>query len=399
MEFNSIEEAIEDFKNGMPVVVADDEDRENEGDLILPSDKVTPEWINFMAKECRGLVCLATTQKTATRLGLAPMVEKNTDVKKTAFTQSVDADTKYGVTTGISAFDRAKTIEVINNETSSPLDLRAPGHVFPLIAKAGGVLQRVGHTEAGVDLARLSGFSESAAICEIMKEDGKMARRDDLFQFTKKHNLKFITVEQLIKYRLKREKFVQRMVQTPLPTKFGEFEIYGYLDKLTNVEHVALVKNSEPKKTPIVRMHSECLTGDIFHSLKCDCNQQLHGSLKMINEHGNGALVYLCDHEGRGIGLINKLKAYCLQDKGQDTIEANVSLGFESDLRNYGTGAQILIDLGYEKFNLITNNPKKIVALKGYGLEVLERISLQPVINEFNERYIETKKEKMQHLY
>lgn len=397
--FNTIEEAIEDLKNGMPVVVADDEDRENEGDLILPADSVTSEWINFMTKECRGLICLSITQKTATRLGLHPMVEKNRDVKNTAFTQSVDADTKYGVTTGISAFDRAKTIEVINNSASNPLDLRAPGHIFPLIAKNGGVLKRVGHTEAGVDLARLAGFSECAAICEILKEDGAMARRDDLAKFARKHNLKFITVEQLIKYRLKREKSVKRMVRTPLPTKFGEFEIYGYLDETTGVEHVALVKNSAPEKTPIVRMHSECLTGDIFHSLKCDCNDQLQNSLRLIEEHGNGALVYLCDHEGRGIGLINKLKAYCLQEKGQDTIEANVSLGFKSDLRNYGTGAQILLDLGYEKFNLITNNPKKIVALKGYGLEIVERVSLSIAINEHNERYIETKKEKMYHLY
>lgn len=397
--FNTIDEAIKDFKAGKPIVVADDESRENEGDLVLPASFARPEWINFMAKECRGLICLAITQKTAKRLGLAPMVEKNTDVKKTAFTQSVDADTRFGVTTGISAFDRAKTIEVITNESSTPLDLRAPGHVFPLIAREGGVLTRVGHTEAGVDLARLAGLAPSAVICEIMKEDGTMARRDDLHKFTKKHGLKFITVEQLIKYRLKSEKSVKRMVKTPLPTQFGEFEIHGYIDETTGVEHVALVKNTHPEKTPLVRMHSECLTGDIFHSLKCDCNQQLHASLKMIEAHGKGALVYLCDHEGRGIGLINKLKAYCLQDKGQDTIEANVALGFASDLRDYGTGAQILIDLGYEKFDLITNNPKKIIALKGYGLEVVERVSFEPSINQYNKKYIETKKNKMRHLY
>ncbi len=397
--FNTIEEAIEDFKLGKPVVVADDESRENEGDLVLPATFAAPEWVNFMAKECRGLICLAITQKTATQLGLEPMVEKNTDVKKTAFTQSVDADTKFGVTTGISAYDRAKTIEIITNPTSTPLDLRAPGHVFPLIAREGGVLTRVGHTEAGVDLACLAGLAPSAVICEIMKEDGTMARRDDLHKFTKKHDLKFITVEQLIKYRLCREKSVKRMVKTPLPTKFGEFEIIGYMDETTGVEHVALVKNACPDKIPLVRMHSECLTGDIFHSLKCDCNQQLQTSLEMIEAHGKGALVYLCDHEGRGIGLINKLKAYCLQDKGQDTIEANVALGFESDLRDYGTGAQILIDLGYEKFDLITNNPKKIIALKGYGLEILERVSFEPSVNKYNERYIETKKSKMSHMY
>lgn len=404
MDFNTIDEAIKDLKLGKPVVVADDEARENEGDLILPALSATPEWINFMAKQCRGLICLAITQRTATRLNLTPMVEKNMDVKKTAFTQSVDADTKFGVTTGISAFDRAKTIEVIINPNSNPLDLRAPGHIFPLIAKEGGVLKRVGHTEAGVDLAKLAGLDDSAAICEIMNEDGSMARRDDLFKFAKNHGLKFITVEQLIKHRLKNEigeKLVKRMVQTFLPTKFGEFEIYGYLDELTNVEHVALVKNNayESQKTPLVRMHSECLTGDIFHSLKCDCNEQLHKSLEMINAYGKGALVYLCDHEGRGIGLINKLKAYCLQDKGADTIEANISLGFENDLRDYGTGAQILLDLGYTQFNLITNNPKKIVALKGYGLEVIERVSVEIQVNEHNKKYIETKKDKMHHIY
>ncbi len=397
--FNTIKEAIEDFKIGKPVIVADDEDRENEGDLILPASFTTPEWINFMATNCRGLICHAITKEIADKIGISPMVENNTDIKGTNFTQSVDADPKYGVTTGISAFDRAKTIQVIIDKNSNEKDLRRPGHIFPLIAKEGGVLKRAGHTETAVDLARLAGLIPSGVICEIMNEDGTMARRDDLFEFAKTHNIKLITVADLIEYRLGFERHVKRMVQTPLPTEFGDFEIYGYLDELTGVEHVALVKEDNSDKTPLVRMHSECLTGDIFHSLKCDCNQQLTDSLKMISDYGKGALVYIRDHEGRGIGLINKLKAYRLQDMGQDTIDANISLGFKSDLRNYGTGAQILVDLGYKEFNLITNNPKKIVALKGYGLNVKERIGISPKINKFNERYIQTKIKRMSHMY
>lgn len=399
MKFNTIEEAIEDFKAGKPVIVADDEDRENEGDLILPADFITPEWINFMATNCRGLICHAITSEIASRTGLSPMVENNTDIKGTNFTQSVDADPKYGVTTGISAFDRAKTIQVIMDKSSSPKDLRRPGHIFPLISKDGGVLKRAGHTETAVDLARLAGLEPSGVICEIMNPDGTMARRDELFEFAKTHSIKLITVADLIKYRMKTERHVKRMVQTQLPTEFGEFEIYGYLDELTGVEHVALIKDDKSDKTPIVRMHSQCLTGDIFHSLKCDCNQQLLDSLKLINEYGKGALVYITDHEGRGIGLINKLKAYKLQDNGQDTIEANISLGFKSDLRDYGTGAQILVDIGYREFKLITNNPTKIIGLEGYGLKIIDRVGLAPKINQFNKKYIETKKEKMHHLY
>lgn len=399
MKFNTIEEAIEDFKAGKSVIVADDEDRENEGDLILPADFITPEWINFMATNCRGLICHAITSEIASRTGLSPMVENNTDIKGTNFTQSVDADPKYGVTTGISAFDRAKTIQVIMDKSSSPKDLRRPGHIFPLISKDGGVLKRAGHTETAVDLARLAGLEPSGVICEIMNPDGTMARRDELFEFAKTHSIKLITVSDLIKYRMKTERHVKRMVQTQLPTEFGEFEIYGYLDELTGVEHVALIKDDKSDKTPIVRMHSQCLTGDIFHSLKCDCNQQLLDSLKLINEYGKGALVYITDHEGRGIGLINKLKAYKLQDNGQDTIEANISLGFKSDLRDYGTGAQILVDIGYREFKLITNNPTKIIGLEGYGLKIIDRVGLAPKINQFNKKYIETKKEKMHHLY
>lgn len=397
--FNTIVDAIEEFKLGRPVIVADDEDRENEGDLILPAQFATPEWINFMATNCRGLICHAITDEIASRLNISPMVEHNTDIKGTNFTQSVDADPKYGVTTGISAFDRAKTIQVIIDENSKPEDLRRPGHIFPLISKKGGVLKRAGHTETAIDLARLAGLVPSGVICEIMKENGEMARRDDLIEFAKLYNLKLITVADLIEYRLGFERHVKRMVQTPLPTEFGNFEIFGYLDELTGVEHVALVCDDKQDKTPLVRMHSECLTGDIFHSLKCDCNQQLTDSLKMISEYGKGALVYIRDHEGRGIGLINKLKAYKLQDMGQDTIDANISLGFKSDLRNYGTGAQILVDLGYREFNLITNNPKKIVALTGYGLKIKERVGLAPKITKFNERYIKTKIQRMEHMY
>jgi 3,4-dihydroxy 2-butanone 4-phosphate synthase/GTP cyclohydrolase II len=384
------------------IIVADDENRENEGDVICSAELITPDMVNFMTKECRGLICLSMTQKRAEELNLNPMVEDNTDPKGTAFTVSIDADPKFGITTGISASDRATTIKISTDSRTQSFDFRRPGHIFPLIAKDGGVLKRVGHTEASVDLARLAGLSASGVICEIMNEDGSMARRDDLFEFAKKHDLKFITVAQLIAYRIQKERFVKRIVQAKLPTKFGEFEIYGYLNTLDNTEHVALVKGMEHRKTdtiPYVRMHSECLTGDIFHSLKCDCGNQLESALQMIDEKGYGALVYLREHEGRGIGLLNKLKAYVLQDAGQDTVEANISLGFEPDLRDYGVGAQILLDLGFNKINLITNNPTKIVGLEGYGLEVQERVSLKPEIQEFNKNYMQTKKEKMCHLY
>ncbi|MDD3236980.1 MAG: bifunctional 3,4-dihydroxy-2-butanone-4-phosphate synthase/GTP cyclohydrolase II [Candidatus Gastranaerophilales bacterium] len=398
LEFNTIVEAIEDLKNGKMIIVADDENRENEGDIIIAADKITPEGINFMVSNCRGLVCLAMTPVKASAIGLSPMVQNNTDIKKTAFTQSIDADQKYGITTGISAFDRAKTIEVaISNDTVAK-DLRRPGHVFPLIAKKGGVLERVGHTEAAVDLTRLAGLTPSGVICEIMNEDGSMARRDDLFAFAKKHGIKFVTVEQLIKYRLTNEKFVTREAVANLPTEFGDFKIYGYVNNLNGKEQVALVKDDGSDKIPLVRVHSECLTGDIFHSLRCDCQSQLEAALKAVDKYGKGAVVYMRGHEGRGIGLVNKIKAYNLQEKGQDTVEANVSLGFEPDLRNYGVGAQILIDLGYTKFKLITNNPKKIIGLKGYGLEVAERVALTPELNKYNEKYIKTKATKMHHL-
>jgi 3,4-dihydroxy 2-butanone 4-phosphate synthase/GTP cyclohydrolase II len=397
--FDTIEEAIESFKSGKPVLVADDENRENEGDLICSAEMVTSDLINFMAMECRGLICLAITKETAKQLELPQMVERNTESAKTAFTQSIDAAAKFGVTTGISAFDRAKTIQIAIDKNARPNDLRRPGHIFPCVAKAGGVLERTGHTEASVDLARLAGHAAAGVMCEILNPDGTMARRDQLKEFAQKHGIKFVTVAQLIAYRLKTERFVTREAQATLPTQFGDFKVYGYLNNLTGQEHVALVKDDGSDKIPLVRMHSECLTGDVFHSLKCDCNSQLHKAMEMVDEYGKGAIIYLRDHEGRGIGLVNKIKAYCLQEKGQDTIEANISLGFEPDLRDYGVGAQIILDLGYNNFNLITNNPKKIIGLKGYGLEIHEMINLEAEINCYNQRYVETKREKMNHLY
>lgn len=401
-KFDTVEEAIESFKSGRPVLIADDEGRENEGDVICSAEKITSDIINFMASECRGLVCLAINKETADRLELSQMVEKNTESAQTAFTQSIDGAAKFGVTTGISAFDRAKTIQIAIDKNARPNDLRRPGHVFPCVAKSGGVLQRTGHTEASVDLARLAGHYPAGVMCEVMNPDGTMARRDDLQKFAKKHNLKFITVSQLIAYRLKKERFVTREAQATLPTQFGDFKVVGYLNQLTKEEHVALIKDdgsdSQNNKVPLIRMHSECLTGDVFHSLKCDCNSQLHRAMEMIDEWGKGAVVYIRNHEGRGIGLINKIKAYELQEKGQDTIEANISLGFQPDLRDYGVGAQIILDLGYNEFNLITNNPKKIVGLEGYGLKIHDIVNLEPDINCYNKKYIETKKVKMHHM-
>ena len=397
-QFNTIEEALEDFKLGKPLIVADDEDRENEGDLICSAQFVTPELINFITKECRGLVCLAISTEIAEKMELPQMVQKNSESMQTAFSLSIDAHPKFGVTTGISAYDRAKTIEVTIAPDAMPSDLVRPGHMFPCVAKKGGVLKRCGHTEAVVDLAKLCGHRPAGVMCEIMSENGEMARRDELYAFAKKHGFKFITVADLIAYRLQKERFVQKEVETFLPTQFGNFKIVGYRDMISNCEHVALVKDDGTNKTPLVRVHSECLTGDIFHSLKCDCNWQLHEALKMIEDYGKGALIYLRDHEGRGIGLINKLKAYKLQEEGQDTIEANVSLGFAPDLRNYGVGAQIILDLGFNNFNLITNNPKKIIGLKGYGLTINENINIKSEINKYNEKYITTKREKMHHL-
>jgi 3,4-dihydroxy-2-butanone-4-phosphate synthase len=397
-KFDTIEEAIEDFKAGKPVIVADDENRENEGDLICSGQMVTPEIIKFMAEKAKGLVCLAISQEIADKLQLPQMVEQNTEGMKTAFTVSIDASEKYGITTGISAYDRAKTIEVALAPDAVPSDLNRPGHLFPCVARRGGVLQRTGHTEAVVDLAKLCGHIQAGPMCEIMDEDGHMMRRDHLRKFADKYGIKFISVAELISYRLRFEKLVRREAEADLPTKYGHFKIYGYVNKITKEEHVALVKDDGSGKIPLVRVHSECLTGDIFHSLKCDCNSQLHGALRMIEKYGKGAVVYLRGHEGRGIGLVNKIKAYHLQECGQDTVEANLSLGFKEDLRDYGVGAQIILDLGYNKFNLITNNPKKIIGLKGYGLEINDIIKVESEITDYNKRYMETKKEKMHHM-
>ncbi len=398
IKFNTIEEAIEDFKQGKPVIVADDEDRENEGDVIIPAQYASAQIVNFLISHCKGVLCLALTREKADKLGLSEMVSHNTDPKGTAFTQSIDANKKYGVTTGVSAFDRAKTIEVAIANDAISSDLSRPGHIFPLIAREGGVLERVGHTEASVDLSRLAGLTPAAVICEIVNDDGTMARRDDLVKFSEKYNLKFITVAQLIEYRLRKEMFIKREAQANLPSDFGNFKVYGYINKLTGVDQIAIVKDDGTDKIPMVRVHSECLTGDVFHSKRCDCQNQLESALKLIDAYGKGALVYIRGHEGRGIGLVNKIKAYALQEKGQDTVQANISLGFQPDLRNYGIGAQILRDLGYTKFKLITNNPTKIVALKGYGLEIEERVALKTPINKYNEKYIHTKVDKMEHL-
>ena len=395
--FDSIEDAIEDFKAGKPIIVADDEDRENEGDVIVSAQMVTPEIVNFLASEVRGLICLAISPDIARKLELPQMVDQNTEGMKTAFTVSIDADEKYGVTTGISAFDRAKTVEVAIAPDAMPSDLRRPGHLFPCVARDGGVLERTGHTEAVVDLAKICAHRPAGLMCEVMAPDGHMARRDYLREFADKYNLKFITVAQLIAYRLKSEKLVTREAQADLPTKYGDFQLIGYKNQLNGHEHVALVKDDGSNKIPAVRVHSMCLTGDIFHSLKCDCNSQLHNALRYINDYGKGAVVYLTDHEGRGIGLCNKIKAYKLQEQGQDTIEANISLGFKSDLRDYGTGAQIIRDLGYKEFNLITNNPKKVIGLEGYGLKINDIIKVESEVTPYNKRYLKTKKEKMHH--
>ncbi|MEW5819443.1 MAG: bifunctional 3,4-dihydroxy-2-butanone-4-phosphate synthase/GTP cyclohydrolase II [Cyanobacteriota bacterium] len=400
--FDTIEEAIEDIKSGKMVIVADDEDRENEGDLVCAAEMITPEIINFMTKYGRGLICLAMSEELINKLELPQMVEHNTEGQKTAFTISVDAATKFGVTTGISASDRAKTIQIAIAPDAKPSDLRKPGHVFPLKARDGGVLQRVGQTEASVDLARLAGLIPAGVICEILNEDGTMARRKDLAKIAQTHNIKFITVAQLISYRLKHERLISREIEAHLPSAFGDFTIVGYRSLLDDSEHVALVKGIDligfTDKIPVVRMHSECLTGDIFHSLRCDCGSQMQKALEYIDNYGYGALVYLRMHEGRGIGLINKLKAYSLQEAGQDTVEANISLGFAPDLRDYGVGAQILLDLGIKKFKLITNNPRKIVGLQGYDLEIKDRIKLPSDFTDQNCKYLQTKRDKMQHM-
>ncbi|NJL60544.1 MAG: bifunctional 3,4-dihydroxy-2-butanone-4-phosphate synthase RibB/GTP cyclohydrolase II RibA [Methylacidiphilales bacterium] len=399
-QFDSIETALADLKAGRVIVVVDDENRENEGDLICAAQFATPDTINFMAVEARGLICLAMTGERLDELDLPLMVRNITDPNQTAFTVSIDAGPNLGVSTGISADDRARTIQVALNPQTKPEDLRRPGHIFPLRAKDGGVLKRAGHTEAAVDLSRLAGLYPAGVICEIQNPNGSMARLPQLVEYAKHHNLKIISIADLICYRLKFDRLVVRETITKLPSTFGQFDIYGYRYILNNTEHVAIVKGdpSTFKDEPImVRMHSECLTGDALGSLRCDCRMQLQAALKMIEQAGKGVVVYL-RQEGRGIGLINKLKAYSLQDMGLDTVEANERLGFPADLRDYGMGAQILTDLGLHKIRLITNNPRKIAGLKGYDLEIVDRVPLLIEANDYNSYYLSTKATKLGHM-
>jgi len=398
-KFNTIEEALEDIAQGKMVIVVDDPDRENEGDLVMAAEKVTPEAINFMAKYGRGLICLTLTPQRCDELDLYPMAIRNTDPKGTYFCVSIDAHPRFGTTTGISAFDRAMTIKLAISPEAKPTDFIRPGHVFPLKAKPGGVLERAGHTEASVDLARLAGLYPAGVICEIMKEDGTMARLPDLMEFAKKFNLKIITIADLIRYRLKRERLVVREATANLPTRYGFFKIHAYRHVLTGEEQVALTMGEWKEDEPVlVRVHSECLTGDVFKSLRCDCRSQLEDAMEAIAQEGKGVLVYIMGHEGRGIGIVNKIKAYHLQDMGYDTVEANEKIGYPADLRDYGIGVQILLDLGVRKMRLLTNNPRKIVALEGYGLEVVERVPLKIPACEHNQRYLEAKKVKLGHL-
>jgi 3,4-dihydroxy 2-butanone 4-phosphate synthase/GTP cyclohydrolase II len=399
--FDSIEDALIALKAGRSIILVDDEDRENEGDLVALADRITPETINFMAVEGRGLICLALTPQRCQQLDLPQMVTHNEEALQTAFTVSIDGHPKYGITTGISASDRAKTIQLAVARDAKPNDLRRPGHIFPLRAKKGGVLERVGHTEASVDLARLAGAEPAGVICEIMNEDGTMARRPDLELFAQAHNLPLISIAQLVSYRLATETTIKRVSTAKMPTRFGDFEVVAYENTLDDSEHVALVKRPESitnNETPLVRVHSECLTGDLLGSLRCDCGFQLHGALEQISAYGHGALVYLRQHEGRGIGLNNKIKAYALQDEGLDTVEANHKLGFKADLRQYGIGAQIIRDLGFHTFDLLTNNPRKIRGLDGYGLEIRQRVPLVEGVQADNLFYLQTKKEKLGHL-
>ncbi len=395
MKFATVEEALAAIRQGRMVIVVDDEDRENEGDLVMAAQFATPEAINFMIKEARGLLCVPLPKGRADRLGLRPMVEPPRDHHETAFTVSVDA--REGITTGISAPDRARTVRLLADPRASPDDFVSPGHVFPLVAREGGVLRRAGHTEAAVDLCRLAGLEPVGVICEIMNEDGTMARLPDLKRFAEEHGLPILTIADLIAYRKAREKLVERVAEADLPTKWGHFRIVTYRDLLSGQEHVALVKGEVAGEAPVlVRVHSECLTGDALGSLRCDCGDQLRRALERIEEEGRGVLLYM-RQEGRGIGLANKVCAYQLQDQGLDTVEANLHLGYPPDLRDYGIGAQILADLGVRKLRLLTNNPKKVAGLSGYGLEIVEEVPIEVEPNPYNERYLKAKKEKLGH--
>lgn len=397
-KFNTIEDAIKEIKEGKIIIVVDNPDRENEGDLLMAAEKVTGEAINFMAKYGRGLICMPVEEKRLKKLKIGPMVEKNTDNHETAFTVAID---HLDTTTGISAFERALTIQKVLDKSSKPDDFRRPGHVFPLIAKKGGVLERNGHTEAAVDLPKLAGLKGAGVICEIMKDDGTMARTPDLIKFANEHNLKIITIKDLIEYRRKmdeKEILVERVVETKMPTRYGDFKMFGFINKLNGEHHVALVKGEINEKNEVLtRVHSECLTGDALGSKRCDCGEQYDAAMKRIAEEGCGILLYM-RQEGRGIGLINKLKAYSIQDKGFDTVEANEMLGFPADMRSYDVAAAILKDLGVSKVNLMTNNPRKIDGLERYGIEIVNRVPIKMNHNEKNEFYLQTKKEKLGHI-
>lgn len=394
--FHSVEDAIEDFRRGKILIVVDDEDRENEGDFVVASEKVTPEIINMLTREGRGVVCAPLTPRRADELLLDPMVEANTSLHETPFTVSVDY--VHGTTTGVSAADRAATVRALIDPQAKPSDFARPGHIFPLRASEGGVLRRAGHTEAVIDLCRLAGLSPGGVLCEILNEDGTMARVPELMATARRFGLKIITVKSLIGYRMQREKLVRRIVSTTLPTRIGKFQVHLYKSETDEKEHVALVKGEIAADTPtLVRVHSECLTGDVFGSLRCDCNEQLVAAMQLVEKEGKGVVLYM-RQEGRGIGLLNKLKAYKLQDDGMDTVEANEKLGFRPDLRDYGIGAQILRDLGVGKMRLMTNNPKKVVGLHGYGLEIVERVPLEVDPNFHNEKYLKAKRDKLGHL-